>query len=92
MNSTTYSEFENWLPRPAALRLAFALWIAGFLVAAAATWRMHRPAPAPIVARTDTTTVVTQAPESSESVEVIPEDVLIGHRTPSTGATLRQEP
>jgi hypothetical protein len=93
MNSTTYSEFEDWLPRPAALRLAFALWIAGFLVAGAATWRMHRPGPAP----TDTsavTTEVTQAPESSEpgSVEVIPEDVVVGHRPPSTGATLRQKP
>jgi hypothetical protein len=92
MNSTTYSEFEDWLPRPAALKLAFALWIAGFLVAGATSWRMHRPGPAPT--ETPATTEVTQAPESSElgSVEVIPEDVVIGHRAPSTGVTLRQKP
>lgn len=94
MNSTTYSEFEDWLPRPAALRLAFVLWIAGFLVAGAATWRMHRPGPAPIETSTAATTEVVQAPESSApgTVEVIPEDVVIGHRAPSTGATLRQKP
>ena len=95
MNSTTYSEFEDWLPRPAALKLAFALWVAGFVVAGAATWRMHHSGPAPIETSTAATTgEMTQAPESSQSgaVEVIPEDVVIGHRAASTGATLRQKP
>jgi hypothetical protein len=93
MNSTTYSEFEDWLPRPAALKLAFTLWIIGFVVAGAAAWHMHRPGPAPVETSTATSEAI-QAPESSEpgSVEVLPEDVVFGHRAPSTGATLRQKP
>jgi hypothetical protein len=83
MNSATYSEFEEWLPRPAALRLAFVLWAVGFVVAGAATWRMH---PGAVPAETSTVaTKVTQAPESTDPgfLEVIPEDVVIGHRAPA---------
>ena len=41
MNSTTYSEFEEWLPRPAALKLGLAVWIAGLVVAGAAALHTH---------------------------------------------------
>ena len=83
MNSTTYSEFEDWVPRPAALKLGLALWIAGFVVAGAAALHGHRAVPPPH----------TYSPETSEApgVLVLPEDVVIGHRS-SEGATLKQKP
>ncbi len=83
MNSTTYSEFEEWLPRPAALKLGLAVWIAGFLVAGAAALHTHRAAPRPH-------TFSSEAPEAS-GVLVLPEDVVIGHRY-GEGATLKQKP
>jgi hypothetical protein len=83
MNSTTYSEFEEWLPRPAALKLGLALWIAGFAVAGAAALHKHRAAPLP-------ETFSSQTSEAS-GVLVLPEDVVIGHRS-SEGATLKQKP
>jgi hypothetical protein len=94
MNSTTYSEFEEWLPRPAALWLALGLWVAGLAVAGAATWRMHRVGPAPTVTSTTTVGETTVAPAdgaASGAVIVIPEDVVVGRRTPP-GVTLKQRP
>jgi hypothetical protein len=95
MNSSTYSEFEDWLPRPAALRLAFALWMAGLALAVAVGARMHRPAPAPASTFTssgmgaDGVLVDSAAPGS---VVVLPEDVVVGHRKASPGVTLQQKP
>jgi hypothetical protein len=83
MKSTTYSEFEDWLPRPAALKLGLALWIAGIALAGAAALHKHRAAPMP-------DTVSSETPEAS-GVLVLPEDVVIGHRS-SQGATLKQKP
>jgi hypothetical protein len=96
MNSTTYSEFEDWLPRPSALRLAVALWIAGLALAVAVGARVQRTAPGP--ASTFTSSMGTEAhgvPVDSAapaSVVVLPEDVVVGHRKASPGVTLRQKP
>jgi hypothetical protein len=94
MSSTTYSEFEDWLPRPAALRLALALWIAGFAVAGAAATRLHDAAPGAARSLPATNDETTQAPDSTASggVIVIPEDVVVGHRAPSVGAAMKQKP
>src|SRR5580698_8892199 len=47
MNSTTYSEFEDWLPRPSALKLALVLWMAGLALAVGVGARMHSTAHEP---------------------------------------------
>jgi hypothetical protein len=83
MNSTTYSEFEDWLPRPAALKLGLALWIAGFALAGAAALHPHRAASQPAAYSSETT--------EASGVLVLPEDVVVGHRS-SEGATLKQKP
>ena len=54
MNSTTYSEFEDWLPRPAALKLGLALWIAGIALAGTAALHKHRAAPLPVTVSSET--------------------------------------
>jgi hypothetical protein len=99
MSSTTYSEFEDWLPRPAAFKLAIGLWITGFAVAGAAAWHMERAAPAPVPTSSPSFSSagarVDSAPDDSAGptpVEVIPEDVVVGRRAPKPGVTLRQKP
>jgi hypothetical protein len=93
MSSTTYSEFEDWLPRPAALGLALGLWITGFAVAGAVVWRLHDAASGPTF--TAMSPEMTRPPANataSGAVIVIPEDLVVGHRTPRTGVTMRQKP
>jgi hypothetical protein len=99
MSSTTYSEFEDWLPRPAAFKLAIGLWVAGFAVAGAAAWHMQRaePQPGPTSSPTFSSAgaAADYAPADSAgpaAVEVLPEDVVVGHRAPTPGVTLRQKP
>ena len=85
MNSTTYSEFEDWLPRPAALRLAFALWVSrpsalavGVGAAPCAARRPHLlPRSRHRASRRKAIPVDSTA---SASVVVLPEDVVVGHR------------
>jgi hypothetical protein len=95
MNSTTYSEFEDWLPRPSALRLAFALWMAGLALAVAVGARLQGTAHGP--ASTFTSSGIENYGASvdstaSASVVVLPEDVVVGHRKASPGVTLKQKP
>ncbi len=96
MDSTTYSEFEDWLPRPSALRLGLALWIAGVALAVAVGARVHRTAPEPASTFTSSSGMeVYGVPVDSAapaSVVVLPEDVVVGHRKASPGVTLRQKP
>jgi hypothetical protein len=90
MSSTTYSEFEDWLPRPAAFGLALGLWITGFAVAGAAAWRMDGAAPEPTAPTATTRGGVDST--TSGTVIVIPEDVVVGRRRPAAGVTMKQKP
>jgi hypothetical protein len=96
MNSTTYSEFEDWLPRPSALKLALVLWMAGLALAVGVGARMHSTAHEPASAFTSSSGIerygVAVDSTGSASVVVLPEDVVVGHRTPSVGVTLKQKP
>lgn len=38
---TQLDVFERWLPRRATLEIALGIWVAGFVVAGATSWRMH---------------------------------------------------
>ncbi len=91
MSSTTYSEFEDWLPRPTAFGLALGLWITGFAIAGAAAWRMHGAAPEPTGTPTATTPGSVDS-TASETVIVIPQDVVVGHKRPAAGVTMKQKP
>ncbi len=95
MNSTTYSEFEDWLPRPSALRLASALWVTGLALAIAVGARMHRSPPAPVSTFSSSGMEeygVSVDSAGPTSVVVLPEDVVVGHRKTSPGVTLKQKP
>ncbi len=95
MNSTTYSEFEDWLPRPSALRLALVLWIAGVALAVAVGARVHGTAHARASTFTSSGMEAYGASvdsTASASVVVLPEDVVVGHRKASPGVTLKQKP
>jgi hypothetical protein len=89
--------FEKWLPRRATLQVVLGIWVAGFAVAGAIVWRMDHH-----TARTDemrvTSPAVAAAPTEavsdmagSERPLVMPVDLIVGHRTPSIGVTLRQK-
>jgi hypothetical protein len=88
--------FEKWLPRRATLQVVIGIWVAAFAVASASVWRMDRQ-----TARTDemrvtppeaaapTETVSDMA--KSERPVVMPEDLIVGHRTPRIGVALSQK-
>jgi hypothetical protein len=89
--------FEKWLPRRATLQVVIGIWVAGFTVAGATVWRMDHP-----TARTDETRVISPAVAAapteavsdmagSESPLFMPVDMIVGHRTPRIGVTLRQK-
>jgi hypothetical protein len=96
MNSTTYSEFEDWLPRPSALRLAFALWMVGLALAVTVGARMHGTAHESASSFTSSSGMETYdvfvGSAEPASVVVLPEDVVVGHRMPRAGVTLKQRP
>ncbi len=89
--------FERWLPRPAALRLALGIWVAGFVVAGATAWRMHHPTEGNYETAGTTFDVVgaptEAASDSAESDRVLmPIDVIVGLRRTKIGVALRQKP
>ncbi len=98
MIAHTKSDFETWLPPPAALRVALGLWLAGFFVAGAAAIRLHQ-VPSTACETPPETFLVSPAPRQPGSaaieandVLVMPEDVIYARQTPATGATMEQEP
>jgi hypothetical protein len=95
---------DEWLPQRAALLTALGMWAGGFALAGASAWRMQHSI-ADTAAMNETTsaattlgncdTASTDAPADiaeSEGAVFMPSDVLVGRRTPMTGATLMQEP
>jgi hypothetical protein len=90
--------FEEWLPRRTALLTALAIWVIGLALAGASAWRMQHPAvrayetneaPTPAVATPDEAPAETT---ESEGAVLLPEDLVVGRRTPTTGVTQLQKP
>jgi hypothetical protein len=88
---------DFFVPRRATLRAVIGIWVAGLAVAGATVWRMDHQ-----TARTRETRVtvpeVAAAPtealpdmSGSEIPLYMPVDLIVGHRTPRIGVTLRQK-
>jgi hypothetical protein len=83
--------FETWLPRRPALLAALGIWVAGFATAGATAWRMHHQT----VADGEVAVTPTEAVGDTADVEravFMPEDVVVGVKTPRMGVTLTQKP
>ena len=94
---TQLDVFEKWLPRRATLEIALGIWVAGFVVAGATSWRMHHSTGGTHETAGTAFDVVgtpTAAPaDGAESDRVLmPIDVIVGLRTPKTGVALPQKP
>jgi hypothetical protein len=88
--------FEKWLPRRATLEIALGIWVAGFVVAGATSWRMHHPTGGTYEAAGTALDVVetptAAASDSAESERVLmPIDVIVGLRSPKIGVAPRQQ-
>jgi hypothetical protein len=89
--------FEEWLPRRETMLLAIAIWVAGFALAGVTARRMHATTRTGEMSEAPTSAIVTptEAPANaaeSEGAVFMPEDVVIGQRTPRIGATQIQKP
>ena len=98
MIAETRSDFEIWLPPPAAWRVAIGLWIAGCVLAGAAAVLMNPHArSATHAASTSAAPTQVEAPSAGastdpEGVQVMPQDVVYGHAVSRPGVTLKQKP
>jgi hypothetical protein len=84
--------FEQWLPRRPALMVAVGLWVAGFGMAGASAWRMH-PQTVGVEMNGNGATPIDAVSDTAELEEAVflPEDVVVGLRTPRIGVTLPQK-
>jgi hypothetical protein len=78
--------FEQWLPARPVLLLALGIWLAAFALAGATAWRMHHK-----TVGTEETVLVTDPADFKEAV-LMPEDAIVGVRTPRLGVTQSQKP
>jgi hypothetical protein len=105
MRSIRHFGFEGWLPRRAAPLTAIGLWVAGFALGGASAWRMQHPitvtderretptsfaAPAPGMSCDNAPTDTPADTAESEDAVLIPEDVIVGRKTPIIGITQMQ--
>jgi hypothetical protein len=90
--------FEQWLPPRPTLRAALGIWLAAFALAGATAWRMHHVtvgteetigSAVPIAVTP--TEAVTDAADPNGAV-FMPEDSIVGLRTPRVGVTASQKP
>ena len=94
MHPATHLGLGEWAPSRAAMVTALGLWTAGFALAGASAWRMHRA----VVANWDNSASSSAAPSEAptEAVEqdgvvYMPEDVIVAG-TPARGVTMAQNP
>jgi hypothetical protein len=81
--------FEQWLPARPVRLLALGIWLAAFALAGATAWRMHHETVG--IEETNGSAVPVTDPADKGAV-LMPEDAIVGVRTPRLGVTQAQKP
>jgi hypothetical protein len=83
--------FEQWLPTRPVLLLALGIWSAGFALAGATAWRMHHKTTMGTEETNGSALPVSDSADFKGAV-LMPEDAIVGVRTPRLGVTQSQKP
>jgi hypothetical protein len=82
--------FEQWLPARPVLLAALGIWLAAFALAGATAWRMHHETVG--TEETSGSAVPVADPADFNGAVLMPEDAIVGVRTPRLGVTQSQKP